>query len=64
MMLVEGQHLLRLFDRPVREGEIIAESQLTGNTYRVTRWFDHGDGRITAIRKELVEDADRRGGPE
>lgn len=43
-------------EEDVETGEIIATSQTTGNRYRVTKWVDHGDGKITALHKELIEE--------
>ncbi len=40
----------------IETGEKILESPLTGNTYRVTKWVDQGDGKFISIEKELVED--------
>lgn len=39
-------------------GERYAKSPLTGNYYRVTEWVDHGDGKIQAKDKELVDRED------
>lgn len=39
---------------PVEEGERFAQSPITGNLYRVTKWENRGEGRITAIHKEEV----------
>ena len=40
----------------VETGEKYLESPLTGNTYRVTKWVDKGEGKFIAIEKELVDD--------
>ena len=40
----------------VETGEKYLESPLTGNTYRVTKWVDQGEGKFIAIEKELVDD--------
>lgn len=40
----------------IETGERIMESPLTGNTYRVTKWVDKGDGKVVALEKELVDD--------
>jgi len=40
----------------IETGEKILESPLTGNTYRVTKWVDQGDGKFVAIEKELIDD--------
>jgi len=39
----------------VETGEQISESPVTGEKYRVTKWIDHGEGKITAIEKEPLE---------
>ncbi len=31
---------------------LICKSDLTGNLYRVTKWYDLGNGKIEAIHKE------------
>lgn len=38
----------------IREGEIVRESPITGETYRVTKWVDKGDDRIVALEKEKL----------
>ena len=43
----EGYH-----ESQVETGEIIRESPITGEQFRVTRWVDKGDGRIVALEKE------------
>jgi len=40
----------------VQTGEKILKSPLTGNSYRVTKWVDQGDGKFVAIEKELIDD--------
>ena len=42
----------------IETGEKIMQSPLTGNTYKVTKWVDKGDGKFVALEKELVEDSD------
>ena len=34
---------------------IIAKSDITGNTYRVFKWEDLGNGKIACIHKERVK---------
>jgi hypothetical protein len=38
----------------VKTGERYAKSPMTGNWYRVTKWIDHGDGKIQARAKTEV----------
>jgi hypothetical protein len=39
----------------VETGERYAKSPMTGTWYRVTKWIDHGDGKIQARAKTEVE---------
>lgn len=39
----------------IETGERISESPLTGETYRVTKWVDRGEGGIIALHKERVD---------
>ncbi|RLM53170.1 hypothetical protein DVK02_14870 [Halobellus sp. Atlit-31R] len=39
----------------VQEGISYAKSPATGCYYRVTRWVDHGDGKIEARQKHEVD---------
>jgi len=38
----------------VETGERYAKSPMTGTWYRVTKWVDHGDGKIQARAKTEV----------
>ena len=40
------------------ESYIIAQSLITGTWYRVTRWEEHGDGKIRALEQEEIDEAD------
>jgi hypothetical protein len=40
----------------VVEGERVMQSAVTDEAYRVTKWIDLGDGKVTAIEKEPVEE--------
>lgn len=41
---------------PVREGHRLAKSPITGTIYVVTRWEDHGDGKMKALEKREAEE--------
>lgn len=39
----------------IQTGERISHSEMTGKTYRVTKWVEKGEGKIVALQKEEVE---------
>jgi len=43
-------------EEEVQQGEIIRESPITGQLYRVTRWVEKGEERIIAFQKEVIRD--------
>lgn len=43
-------------DDDVKDGERYAQSELTGQWYRVTRWVEKGDGKIRALQKEEIDE--------
>lgn len=49
---------------PVMRGERYAQSPLTGNWYRLTRWEDRGDGKFVAIAKQQCDETAVPGRPE
>ena len=40
----------------VERGERVTRSPITGAFYLVTRWIDHGDGKLRALDKEEISD--------
>ena len=40
----------------IETGEMVMHSQLTGETYRVTKWVDKGDGNYVSLYKEPIDD--------
>lgn len=38
----------------IQTGERIAVSPVTGQRYLVTRWVEHGEGRLTALAKKPI----------
>lgn len=40
----------------IETGERFMTSPLTGETYRVTKWVEDGDGRMVALHKEPADD--------
>lgn len=50
-----GEHEQGFCPHEIETGERYAESELTGNTYLVTKWAEKGDGRMVSLRKAPVE---------
>lgn len=46
----------RALDALVVKGDRVMESPATGEKYRVTKWVDLGDGKVTALEKEPIEE--------
>lgn len=44
----------------IETGERFMESELTGETYRVTRWVERGEGKVISLQKEPVENTENQ----